>query len=276
MKRTGAADYTPKTLPLPRVQAFEFNDQPWVPAVLRDTIVEALSRTLRWGKIIEALVDPFERFLERTGTSEVLDLGSGAGGPASILASSLARRGRSVRFLLSDLFPRPDAWAELRRAQPEHIDFVTEPLDATSIPPEHARGRARVILNVLHHFPPELARAVLRAAVEDGAPIFIAEGFERTPVGFLPFAPLGLPALALSPILSSDRRVSRALLTWASPIALGASIWDGFVSTLRVYTEAELREMVAGAAGAEEYEWRYERFVFPFGGRGYAFSGVKR
>ncbi len=260
-------------LPIPRVHAVELNDQPWVPAVLRDTIVETLSRTLRWGKILEGLVDPFQRFLDLAGASEVLDLGSGAGGPAAILSDALAARGRSVRFHLTDLFPRPELWEDLRATRPNALSIVHEPVDATNIPAHLSRGRARVILNVLHHFPPNLARAVLRSAVDDRAALFVAEGFERKPYQFLPFAPVGIPALALSPFLSRDRRVARACLTWLTPIALLASTWDGVVSTLRVYTEAELREMVGDAPA---YTFTYGRYRYAFGGEGYYFYGVPR
>lgn len=266
-------DYTPKPVPLPRVQSFELNDQDWVPAVLRDTIVEALSRTLRWGRILDNLADPFACFLRATGSTEVLDIGSGAGGPASILADLLAARGCDVRFLLSDLYPRAEVWERLRSKQPTRLDFVSEPVDATAIPEHVSEGRARAILNVLHHLPPELASSVIRSAIRDRAPLFIAEGFERTPLGFLPFAPAGVAALALSPILSPDRRLERALLTWATPVGIAASIWDGFVSTMRVYTEEELREMTRGEDGSDAYTWSYGTYAFPFGGRGYYFMG---
>jgi SAM-dependent methyltransferase len=260
-------------MPLPRVQSFEFNDHPLVPAVLRDTIVESLSHALRWGRVIDGLVEPFERFLDGAGTSAVLDLGSGAGAPASILAAGLAKRGRDAQFMLTDLYPRALAWERLARIQPEHLTFTSEPVDATAILPEVSRGRARAILNVMHHFPPELATAVIASAIRDRAPLFIAEGFERTPFGFLPFALSGLTGLIASPIAASDRRAMRILLTWLTPIALATSIWDGFVSTLRVYTEADLREMVAACPGGEDYTWEYGRYSFPMGGRGYYFMG---
>lgn len=260
-------------MPLPRVQSFEFNDLPWVPAVLRDTIVESLSRALRWGKILDGLVDPFERFLDHADAREVLDLGSGAGGPASILAAALSGRGRDVQFLLTDLFPRPEVWQRLRSAQPAHLAFVPEPVDATAIAPEVSRGRARAILNVLHHLPPELAASVIACAVRDRAPLFIAEGFERNPLRFLPFAFSGLPALVVSPLAAPDRRLSRIALAWLTPVALAVSIWDGLISTLRVYTEAELRQMAVAAPGGEDYTWEYGTYGFPMGGRGYYFMG---
>jgi len=256
-------------MPLPRIQSIELNDQPWVPAALRDTVIEALSLTLKWGRILEGLVDPFAGFLREAGTRRVLDLGAGAGAPGELLASALAARGTPVDWILTDLFPRPGVWRRIAARVPT-ISHVDQPIDATAIPGELSRDRARTLLNVLHHFPRPLARAVIRDAIESRAPIFIAEGFERTPLGFLPFAPLGVPALYASPLLARDRRLARILLTWVTPAALAASIWDGFVSTLRVYTEPELREMAEDAP----YRWTYGNYRFAPFGKGYYFYGV--
>lgn len=258
---------------LPRVQAFEFNDQPWVPAVLRDTIVEALSRTLVWGRMLDGLVDPLAGFLERAGTHEVLDLGSGAGGPAEIVLGAFERRGLPLSITLTDLFPRPEVWRPLAERHHGSLHFVEESVDATRIPEELSRGRARTIINVLHHLPESLARGVIESAIEDRAPIFVAEGFERNPLTFAAFAPVGIPALALSPILSRDRRLARAVLTWATPIAILASTWDGIVSTLRVYTEDELLDM---ARRDPTYEWSYGLYRYKPFGHGYYFCGIPR
>ncbi len=258
-----------------RRHLFEFNDSPWAPVALRETIVEALSRTLAWGRILQGLVEPFTDFVRRTGVTEVLDIGSGAGGPASILAAELTRAGvRPPRFLLTDLQPHPEAWGRVRDAHPGVIDFVPEPVDATRIPPELGRGRARVIINVLHHFPPAPAADIVRGAC-DGAPgVFIAEGFERSPLRFAPFAAAGLPALYLNPVLSPRHRVQKALLTWLTPAAVLASCWDGLVSTMRVYTEDELRAMVAPLGDA--FTWRYGTYRFAPFGRPSFFYGVRR
>ena len=59
--------------------------------------------------MLRGLVGPFQRFLERSGAHEVLDLCAGAGGPARILAEEIARAGRAPpRFILTDLYPRVD------------------------------------------------------------------------------------------------------------------------------------------------------------------------
>jgi SAM-dependent methyltransferase len=262
-------------MPLPRAQLFEFNDLHSVPAFVRDTVVESLSRTLDWGRMLEGLVAPFERFLAETRATEVLDLGAGNGGPARILAREIARAGRvPPKLLLTDLHPRIETWTKLRAEQPKALDFVAESVDATNIPPPLAEGRARTIINVLHHFPPALASAVLEDAVRGGRGVFVAEGFERNPFQFANFAPLGLTSLLLNPILSPRARLAKAIFTWLTPLAIAVSIWDGLVSTLRVYTESELRAMVAPFGAG--WDWQYGRFKYRPFGTGYFFRGVPR
>lgn len=259
-----------------RAQLFEWNDQKWIPAALRDSIVEALSRTLAWGHMMGGLVEPFRDFLARAGTREVLDLCAGAGAPAAILAEEFRRAGQPVpRFVLTDLFPRLRAWERLRAVDPEAIVLQETPVDATAIPAELAAGRARVVINALHHFPPALARGIFADAIAHRAPIFVSEAFDRNPLHFLAFAPVGIPAALANPILSPERRLQKALFTWLTPTMLLASAWDGVVSTLRIYREADLREMVA-SVGGEGYDWTWGTYRYPPLGTGQFFHGVPR
>lgn len=259
-----------------RAQLFEWNDLPWIPAALRDSIVEALSRTLAWGHMMGGLVEPFGEFLTRAGTREVLDLCAGAGAPAAILASEFRRSGRPVpRFVLTDLFPRLPAWERLRAADAEAIGVHESPVDATAIPAALAEGRARVVINALHHFPPALARGIFADAIAQRAPIFVSEAFDRNPLRFLAFAPVGIPAMLANPLLSPERRLQKALLTWLTPAVLMACAWDGVVSTLRIYRESDLREMVA-SAGGERYDWTWGTYRYPPQGIGHFFHGVPR
>jgi hypothetical protein len=261
------------TLGLPRVHAFELHELSSVPPALRETIVETLSRALLWGGMLRGLVSPFQRFLERSGAHEVLDLCAGAGGPARILAEEIARAGKAPpRFILTDLYPRVDAWEAAREAQPGVLSFEPEPVDATRIPEAIARGRARAIINAFHHFTPDLARAILADAVAGSAGVFLSEPFDRNPLRFLSFAPAGLLSLAVNPLLAQRDRAIKAALTWASPVALGACVWDGLVSTLRIYEEADLRAMVAPFG--DRFVWEYGRYGYPPMGDGYYFFGV--
>jgi hypothetical protein len=259
---------------LPRLQLVEWNDLEVTSVALRDTIVESLSRSLRWGRMMRPLVEPFCAFLDAAGTDEILDLCSGAGGPASVLADELGERGGAPHFLLTDLYPRVESWQNVQKAHPGVIDFVSESVDATAIPPALAEGRARVVINAFHHFPPPLAKAIIADAVAGSRGIFISEALVRNPLSFLAFGPAGLAALLAEPLLAERDRLKKALLVWATPIALAAGTWDGLVSTMRIYEEPDLRAMVAPFGDA--YRWTYGTYSHSLGGRGYYFYGVPR
>lgn len=260
---------------LPRLQLFEFNDLSFMPASVRDTIVESLGHTLAWGHILAGLVEPLEACLATAGCREVLDLGSGAGRPAAILTDEFRRRGHECpRFLLTDLHPRPHDWAALQATREGVLDYVTESVDATQVPAAHSRGRVRTLINILHHLPPALARAVLVDACEHGEGVFIAEGFGRNPLGFTTMWPTGLPALLLNPLLTRRDRLAKIGLTWLTPAALSIGLWDGLVSTMRIYTPADLHAMVAPLGDA--FEWHTGHFEYLVGGRGYWFWGTRR
>ncbi|MBI5487369.1 MAG: hypothetical protein HY905_08555 [Deltaproteobacteria bacterium] len=260
---------------LRRLQLFEFNDLEATPPALRETIVEALGRALRWGRVLRGLVGPFREFLAASGADEVLDLCSGTGAPAGILIDELQRAGiLPPRFLLTDRFPHPEDWEKAAAAHPGSVSFEPTPVDATCIPVRLARGRARVVINALHHFPPPLVRDILADAVEGSSGIFVSEAFSRNPLEFLPMAPAGLVALAVNPLLAHRRRAAKALVTWATPVALLACGWDGFASTLRIHTEAELRAMVDPFGG--RFRWEFRSYSYPVLGCGTCFFGVPR
>jgi hypothetical protein len=233
---------------LPRLHLFEFNDAPFAPKVLQRTIVSALSRTLRWGRMLDGLVEPFVDFLHASGAREVLDIAAGAGEPAAVLLEALQKKGHvPPTFTLTDLHPHVEAWASLVEQHPEKLSFIPEPVDATRLDESLGRGRARVLINAFHHFPPSLAQQVLLGLAKDAPGVFIAEGLVRDPRSFLAMTPWGLPALL-------------------------ASMWDGTVSTFRCYSREELLCFTEPLGAA----WRWEFGTYPVGrfGQGSWFWGV--
>ncbi len=259
---------------LPRLQLFEFNDAPWAPPLLKDTLIETLSRMIRWGHLMDGLVEPLMGCLEAAGTTKVLDLCAGAGGPALALSEALSRRGHEVEFLMTDLQPQVAAWEAVSAQAPGRLRFVRESVDATQIPPGLGEGHVRLVVNAMHHFPPGLAAEVLRGACRDAPGVFIAENLVRNPLSFAAMAPTGIAALLADPLLAKDRRLKRALLTWFSPVSLAVSAWDGTVSSMRIYEPEELREMVADLPG-----WRWSTGYYSHSrglGRGGWLSGTRQ
>lgn len=247
---------------LPRLQLFEFNDARWAPAVVRDTLVDSLSRAIRWGGLLDGIIEPLRECLRASGTKSVLDLCAGAGGPAAVLSRALP----DVDFLLSDLYPQVEAWKSAG------LSFIAEPVDATNIPPSLGANRVRLIVNALHHFPPSLAREVLRGlCAGDSLGVFIAEGLVRNPLSFVAMGPVGLASLLATPLLAPKRRL---LATALLPVSLAASVWDGTVSAFRIHTPEELHAMVADLPG---WEWSWGEYEHSAGlGRGNWFRGTRR
>jgi hypothetical protein len=130
------------------------------------------------------------------------------------------------------------------------------------------------MINAFHHFPPAIAREVLADAVRGSDGIFLAEVLQRRVTSFATFAALGPAALLATPVLTAHNRLVKALLAWATPAALATAVWDGVVSSLRVYTEPELRAFVQPWGTA--FRWHYGTFAYWPGGRGSFFYGVRR
>lgn len=259
---------------LPRARLSELNDSSWAPRSLRDFIAESVTRALEWGRAFAGLVAPFEAFVAAARAREVLDLGAGVGGPARALVHAIRSAHRvPPRFILTDIDPPLHAWKALCARHPEDLAYEPDPVDATHIPPSVAAGRARIIVHALHHFPPEFAQQLFADAVSSSSGIFIAEPFARNPLGLVPLMLTTLLSFLLTPLLSRRARLKKTLWT-LSLLGPLAALWDGIVSTLRVYDEAELRAMVAPLG--DRFTWTYGRHRFGLGGRGYYFWGVPR
>lgn len=228
--------------------------------MVRDTLVDSLSRAVRWGGLLDGIIEPLRECLRVAQTRAVLDLCAGAGGPAAVLSKAMP----DVDFLLSDLYPQVDAW------KPLGLKFIAESVDATRIP--SAPGRVRLIVNALHHFPPALARDVLRGLCAGDSPgVFVAEGLVRNPLSFAAMSPVGLASLLATPLLAPKRRL---LATAMLPVSLAASAWDGTVSAMRVYEADELHAMVADLPG---WEFRSGEYTHSRGfGRGSWFWGRRK
>lgn len=260
-----------------RVQLFEFNEHPRVPDFLRAWIVESLGLGLRWGHTLDGLAPVLARFLEECGADRVLDLCSGSGEPAALLVEALLRQGiRPPRMVLSDLLPDGPALAAAAARHPQYLEVAPVPVDATAVPPEVDAGRgaggeartARILVNGFHHFPPDVARGIVRDAMERGRGLFIVESFPRNPLLALPFLPWGYGAMVSLPFRERrDRWLRLALLL---PVHFVAA-WDLFVSVFRMHTPDEVRAMAGSCAS---YRWTFLEVPYPLGGRLQVFQGV--
>ncbi|GJG88795.1 hypothetical protein tb265_39760 [Gemmatimonadetes bacterium T265] len=177
-------------------------------------------------------------------TRDVVDLGSGAGGPWRTLAGALAAAGVPVRVRLTDAYPNAAAFARLAVATGGVVTGAPQPVSADAVPADLAGFRT--LFSAFHHYPPPLARRVLADAVARGAGIGVFEATRRDPRALLVMLAVPFAVLLATPLLRPFRW-SRLLLTYVLPLIPLVALVDGVVSCLRTYTPDELRALARAA-----------------------------
>ncbi len=234
-----------------RMQLVELEDLPWFPAILRDGGTAFLETAERLSGHAKMLVPTLASAIRRTGATQLLDLCSGGGGPARVVAQALAEQGLPVQMTLTDRYPNLAAFRHAEQQSGGSLRGCAAPVDATAVPAE--MGGFRTIFNAFHHFPPAQARAILADAVAKRQPIGVFEVVSREPLMLL--------ALLLTPIsvtltmpLWRPFRWPWVLWTWLIPVMQPFVLWDGLVSWLRIYSPDELRALVA-TIDAPDWDW---------------------
>ena len=242
-----------------RMQLFEFEDLAWFPKSIRDAGTDYLR--LMWeAGAYKPIVPRLRDALAKTGSSEILDLGSGGGGPVVAVYKELIKSGLHVRMTLSDKFPNLDAFKYAHGRTDGGVDYVAEPVDATAVPP-HLAG-FRTMFAALHPFRPELVRRILQDAIDQGRPVGIFDLAARTP----PPPSMLLLGNPLSHLLVAPFvrpfHWSNLLWTYVIPVVPLYVAWDGLVSGLRLYSLRELQTIVESLP-ANDYVWEIGSEKFP-------------
>ena len=244
-----------------RIHAFEFEDQTWFPAVIRQYMTDFLSHMGGWSS---APYRPFtERLAEavrRTGDARLVDLCSGGGGPSLVIARELQELlARPLGLVLTDLYPSASRLEHARAVLPSWVELEARPIDAQQVP-EDLTG-FRLLCNGFHHLKPEQARACLLDAMQQHRGVALLELTQRSTLGVLQVA-LGTTAqLVVTPFIRPFRW-SRLLYTYLLPIVPLCTLWDGIVSCLRVYEPGELERLISELP-ERGYRWECGRLAVP-------------
>jgi hypothetical protein len=240
-----------------RRQLVELEDLPWWPRIWRDLATDYLAASVGVSQAHEHVAPVIAAALARTGATRVVDLCSGAGGMWPGLQPALRARGVDVTVTLSDKFPNLPALTAAAAATPG-LAIERAPVSALDVPARLAGFRT--IFLAFHHFEPRDAQAILASAVRGGEGIAVVEGISRRPAGLALMAVMPLAVWLLTPFIRPFRW-SRLFWTYLIPAVPMMVMFDGVVSTLRVYTPDEMLEMGRGAGG--DYEWEAGTLKLP-------------
>jgi len=238
----------------PRLQLFEFTDLPGLPRPIRRWLGDYLRGIVTLSRLFEPAAPRIARLLGETGTDQVVDLCSGAGGPWPALGPIVeAALGRPIHVHLTDLHPDLEAWAWLEARSGGGVTGHPGPVRADQVP--DALPGVRTLFDGFHHLPPAAARAVLADASRRRVPLLAAEAVERSLAGLVGVLFSPLLVWLVTPFLPLS--IPRLLLTYLVPVVPFLVLWDGVVSVFRSYRPEELLALAAGLPG--EMDWKVER-----------------
>ena len=238
-----------------RIQFFEFEDQQWLPIGIRNGITDFIQFAVVRSNLYDRFLPRLVSAIRRSGSSSVVDLCSGAGGPWSSLLPTVRELAGMPRLTLclTDLFPNRPALGALAKLDPAGLTRSADfSVSATKVP-DDLRG-FRTLFSSFHHFPEQAASEILADAIRHRQGICIAESTQRHPL-LIAYMLLTPALVLLSSPFQKPFRWSRMFWTYIVPAVPLAVMFDGVVSCLRTYSPQELLSLCRNIPGHESFDW---------------------
>jgi hypothetical protein len=238
-----------------RIHLFEFEDLKWFPTFLRNYITDFLQFLSNKTKMYKPIIPIIKKGLKKSGTNQIIDLGSGGGGGLIWLNSELKKDISNLKIILTDYYPNISAF-KFTKKQADNFEYVEKSVDARDVPTELNGLRTQFLS--LHHFRPDDAKQILQNAINSNSPIAIFEAQERSVPSVLAmlFSPI---SVLLTTLFIQPFKLGRLLFTYLIPIVPIIVLWDGVVSSLRTYSVKEMKELVSKLNGTENYDWEIDK-----------------
>ncbi len=218
----------------------EFTDLAWIPRSLKHTVTEMIeAANSRFRSFNRDAADYVLRTVRGLGRTRILELGAGAAPLSRMLAARSDAEG--LELVPSDRTPDRASFQELVAHYPGRVNPCFEPVDFAQDSEPDSTAVA-VFLSTFHHLPEPLRVEVLKRFTSRGIPVVILEALRPDVASFflcltgfiggirLPFAMLDRPG-----------KLRRFFWCWFVPAVPVIIVWDGVVSVLRLWNEAQWR-----------------------------------
>ncbi|MEM6297846.1 MAG: class I SAM-dependent methyltransferase [Bacteroidota bacterium] len=249
-----------------RLHLFEWEDFSWYPDLIREAQTDYLRFLMETFDVFRAVIPKLGEAMERAGTSHLVDFCSGGGGSMLLVQRHLKKQFPGLNFSaqLSDLYPNLPAFQHVATQSQDKISFTTQPTDVREIPEDFNEG-FWTIFNGFHHLKPDAASDFLQEAVRRKRPVGIFEPLDKSILQLvLNTFVLTILMFLVTPFIRPFRW-SRLVFTYLLPLIPFFTLWDGWVSVLRLYMPARMQEMVASLEGSQGYDWEIGKARHQFG-----------
>ena len=238
-----------------RVHLFEFEDQKWFPNFMRNYMTDFLQFLTNKGKMFQPIIPLLKEEIDKSGTDQIIDLGSGGGGGLQWIVGELQKTKPSLKVVMTDLYPNIPAF-KYTKERSENFDYLDYPVDARNVPGD-LKGLRTQFLS-LHHFKPEDVKKILQNAVDSKSSIAIFEGQERSLASILAMVFSPISVLLTTPFIRPFK-LGRIIFTYLIPLVPVFVLWDGIVSSLRTYSVQEMELLIEDLNNKDDYNWKVGR-----------------
>ena len=73
--------------------------------------------------------------MQKTNCNQIIDLGSGSSGSVLQIQEMLESKKNSISVTLTDKYPNIERFERIRELSNNRINYISDPIDATSVPP---------------------------------------------------------------------------------------------------------------------------------------------
>lgn len=241
---------------LPRIYAFEIQDDPRLPSAIRDGVTDYLQFVLNRLNIYAPAIKLLSSLLERMRQSQVIDLCSGGSGPyQTLLPKITAQLQRKIRVKLTDKYPNLKAFEKTRAKLVDVVDFSEQSIDARNVPPQFEG--VRTLFTSFHHFRDDDGLSILKDAQSKNQAIAIFEFTERNWLSVLLVLPAPFLMFLFMPLVW-PWKASRFFWTYLIPAIPIVTFWDVMISILRTRTVEEL-QLMTNPLQTAQYKWEAGR-----------------
>jgi hypothetical protein len=241
-----------------RVQLFEFEDQSWFPGKIRISmtkLIVVLHKMMGLGDVLKELI---EEGLKRSGHQNVVDMGSGSGGPMVEIFRSIRKENEKFSITLSDLYPNEETIASIEKLELDGLTYHEHSIDATNL--KDAPKGLKTMVNSFHHTNPKQAKEILQSAADNKEAILIYEMAENKIPLLLwwLFLPLSLVILIIMVLFMTPfvkpLTGYQLFFTYIIPLIPIFYAWDGQASLPRMYTLSDVDELLKDV-DSTNYTW---------------------
>lgn len=243
-----------------RLELFEFEDFSWFPRTWRTSMTNLIVVLHKMFGTKEVLVNLLSGVRQRHNFSQIVDIGSGSGGPMPDAVSELNEKDKNapLNLLLTDLHPNPEFVKQVNNRGEDYLKYQEAPFDATNF--KNAPEGLKTMVNSFHHLSPDKAKTVLESAQENKQPILIYEMAKNnipTLVWWLTL-PLGLTILIIMSLVMTffvrPLKWQQLLFTFLIPVIPIFYAWDGQASNMRMYAFKDVERLLEDFRN-ESYSW---------------------